>query len=301
MLALSFPLGDGPGKHIGDRTEERMQRVSFPDGVSVPALGQGTWKMGEHRPSRRAEADALRLGLDLGLALIDTAEMYGDGGAEEVVAEAVDGRRAEAFIVSKVYPHNASRRGVAAAAERSLRRLRTDRIDLYLLHWRGGVPLEETVAGFEDLREAGKILRWGVSNLDTDEMEELFGFAAGRACAANQVLYNPEARGIEFDLMPWCRERNIPVMAYSPVGQGGRLLRNAALRAVADRHGATPAQVALAWALRQRGVIAIPKASDPAHVRENAAAARLALTAEDLAAIDQAFPPPARKRPLAML
>ena len=278
-----------------------MRMVSFPDGTAVPALGQGTWNMGERRTSRRQEADALRLGLDLGLSLIDTAEMYGDGGAEEVVAEAVDGRRDGAFIVSKVYPHNASRRGVAAAAERSLRRLRTDRIDLYLLHWRGGVPLEETVAGFEDLRDAGKILRWGVSNLDTDEMEELFGFAAGRACATDQVLYNPEARGIEFDLLPWCAARRMPVMAYSPLGQGGRMLNNGALRAVADRHDATPAQVALAWALRQPGVIAIPKASDEAHVRENAAAARLALTAEDLAAIDRAFPPPTRKRPLAML
>jgi len=278
-----------------------MQRVGFPDGAQVPALGQGTWKMGESRAAKRAEADALRLGLDLGMTLIDTAEMYAEGGAEEVVADAVDGRREQVFIVSKVYPHNASRRGVAAAAERSLARLRTDRIDLYLLHWRGGVPLEETVAGFEDLRDAGKILRWGVSNLDTDEMEELTGFAAGRACAANQVLYNPEARGIEFDLLPWCAARVMPVMAYSPVGQGGRLLRHAALKAIAARHAASPAQVAIAWALRRPGVIAIPKASDPRHVRENAAAASLTLTAEDLAAIDAAFPPPARKRPLAMI
>jgi len=278
-----------------------MHRVGFPDGATVPALGQGTWKMGESRAARRAEADALRLGLDLGMTLIDTAEMYAEGGAEEVVADAVDGRRDEAFIVSKVYPHNASRRGVAAAAERSLRRLRTDRIDLYLLHWRGGVPLEETVAGFEDLRDQGKILRWGVSNLDTDELEELFGFPAGRACATDQVLYNPEARGIEFDLLPWCAARGLPVMAYSPVGQGGRLLRHAALRAVAERHGASPAQVAIAWALRQEGVIAIPKAADPRHVRENAAAAALTLDPEDLAALDAAFPPPARKRPLAMI
>jgi len=278
-----------------------MHRVRFPDGATVPALGQGTWKMGESRAARRAEADALRLGLDLGMTLIDTAEMYAEGGAEEVVADAVDGRRDEAFIVSKVYPHNASRRGVAAAAERSLRRLRTDRIDLYLLHWRGGVPLEETVAGFEDLRDQGKILRWGVSNLDTDELEELFGFPAGRACATDQVLYNPEARGIEFDLLPWCAARGLPVMAYSPVGQGGRLLRHAALRAVADRHGASPAQVAIAWALRQEGVIAITKAADPRHVRENAAAAALTLDPEDLAALDAAFPPPARKRPLAMI
>ncbi len=278
-----------------------MRTVSFPDGTRVSALGQGTWAMGERGADRRAEADALRLGLDLGLRLIDTAEMYADGGAEEVVAEAVDGRRDEAFIVSKVYPHNASRRGVVAAAERSLKRLRTDRIDLYLLHWRGGVPLEETVAGFEDLRESGKILRWGVSNFDTDDLEELFGFPTGRACATDQVLYNPEARGIEFDLLPWCAARGIPVMAYSPLGQAGRMLRNAALRTVAERHGATPAQVALAWVLRQPGVIAIPKAATAAHVRENAAAAALALTAEDLTTIDQAFPPPSRKRPLAMI
>ncbi|WP_291298660.1 aldo/keto reductase [Elioraea sp.] len=278
-----------------------MHRVSLPDGTVVPALGQGTWKMGEERQARRAEADALRLGISLGLTLIDTAEMYAEGGAEEVVADAIDGQRDTVFLVSKVYPHNASRRGVAAAAERSLGRLRTDRIDLYLLHWRGGVPLEETVAGFEDLVDAGKILRWGVSNLDTEDMEELTGFKAGRGCATNQVLYNPEARGIEFDLLPWCAARKMPVMAYSPIGQGGRLLRSAALRSVAERHGAAPAQVAIAWAMRHPGLIAIPKASTPAHVRENAAAASLTLTAEDLAAIDAAFPPPQRKRPLAMI
>jgi diketogulonate reductase-like aldo/keto reductase len=281
--------------------EATMPMVTLPDGTAVPALGQGTWKMGEDRRDRAAEVAALRLGLDLGLTLIDTAEMYGEGGAEEVVAEAVAGRREGVFIVSKVYPHNASSRGVVAAAERSLARLRTDRIDLYLLHWRGGVPLEETVVGFEKLRAAGKILRWGVSNLDTDDMEELFSFPAGRACAVNQVLYNPEARGIEFDLLPWCAGRKMPVMAYSPIGQGGRLLRNAALKAVAARHGASPAQVALAWALRRPGVIAIPKAAGQAHVRDNAAALGLRLAAADLAEIDAAFPPPARKRPLAMI
>jgi diketogulonate reductase-like aldo/keto reductase len=275
--------------------------VSLPDGTEVPALGQGTWKMGEDARGRAAEVAALRLGLDLGMTLVDTAEMYGEGGAEEVVGEAVAGRREGVFIVSKVYPHNASARGVVAAAERSLARLRTDRIDLYLLHWRGGVPLADTVAGFEALRAAGKILRWGVSNLDTDDMEELVSAPAGRACATNQVLYNPEARGIEFDLLPWCAARKMPVMAYSPVGQGGRLLRHAALKAIAARHGASPAQVALAWALRHPGVIAIPKAATEAHVRDNAAALTLRLGADDLAVIDAAFPPPVRKRPLAML
>lgn len=278
-----------------------LPMVTLPDRTPVPALGQGTWKMGEDPRARGTEVAALRLGLELGMTLIDTAEMYGEGGAEEVVAEAVAGRREGVFIVSKVYPHNASARGVVAAAERSLRRLGTDRIDLYLLHWRGGVPLEETVAGFEKLRASGKIVRWGVSNLDADDMEELVSFPAGRACATNQVLYNPEARGIEFDLLPWCAARKMPVMAYSPVGQGGRLLRHAALKGIAARHGASTAQVALAWALRRPGVIAIPKAATEAHVRDNAAACALSLGADDLAVIDAAFPPPARKRPLAML
>ena len=200
------------------------------------------------------------------------------------------------FLVSKVYPHNASRTGVPAACERSLRRLRTDRLDLYLLHWRGQHPIAETVEAFEALREGGKIKRWGVSNFDTRDME---GLPPG--CAANQVLYNPEARGIEFDLIPWCQSHAVPVMAYSPVGQGGRLLRDKALRAVAARHGATPAQIAVAWTLRQPGVVSIPKASDAAHVRQNAAAATLRLTEQDLADLDAAFPPPRRKQPLEML
>jgi diketogulonate reductase-like aldo/keto reductase len=278
-----------------------MRHVRLPDGTEVAALGQGTWKMGEGQRPRAEEADALRLGLDLGMTLIDTAEMYASGGAEEVVAEAIAGRRADAFIVSKVYPHNATRRGVAVACESSLKRLRTDRIDLYLLHWRGGVPLAETVAGFADLVAAGKIARWGVSNLDADEMQELRGVPGGTACATDQVLYNPEARGIEFDLLPWCARHAVPVMAYSPVGQGGGLLRAPALLAVARRHAATPAQVAIAWAMRHDGMIAIPKAGDAAHVRENAAAAGLRLTDADLAEIDAAFPPPRRKHGLAML
>ncbi len=279
-----------------------MKTVRFVDGTEIPALGQGTWHMGERGADRRREAEALRLGLDLGMTLIDTAEMYGEGGAEAVVAEAIAGRpRDEVFLVSKVYPHNATRRGTAAACERSLKRLRVETIDLYLLHWRGAAPLAETVEAFEALRRAGKIRRWGVSNLDVEDLEELGAALPG--CATDQVLYNLATRGIEFDLLPFCRARGMPVMAYTPIDQGGRLLRDRALAAVAARHGATPAQVALAWTLRAPpgGVIAIPKAADPKHVRENAAAAAILLTAEDLAALDAAFPPPRRKRPLAML
>ncbi len=278
-----------------------MRTVRLPDGTQVPQLGQGTWKMGERGADRGAEADALRLGLDLGMTLIDTAEMYADGGSEEVVARAIAGRRDEVFLVSKVYPHNATARGTPAACTRSLKRLGTDRIDLYLLHWRGGTDLEETVAAFEALREQGKILRWGVSNFDVDDMEEIAALPDGTACMTDQVLYNPEARGIEFDLLPWCADKRVPVMAYSPVGQGGRLLRSAALKAVAGRHGATAAQVALAWAMRHPHVIAIPKAAGADHVRQNAASAALALTDADLAEIDAAFPPPRRKQSLEML
>ena len=277
-----------------------MARVRLPDGTEVPALGQGTWHMGERAARRAEEARALRLGIDLGMTLIDTAEMYGEGGAEEVVAEAIAGRHHEAFIVSKVYPHNAGGRRLREACERSLRRLRVEAIDLYLLHWRGSVPLADTVEGFERLREAGMICRWGVSNLDMDDLEEL-GAALAR-CATDQVLYNLGARGIEYDLLPFCRGRGMPVMAYSPLGQAGAMLRNPALGAVAARHGATAAQVAIAWTLRgPGGVIAIPKAASEAHVRENARAARIALTEQDLAELDAAFPPPRRKRPLAML
>ena len=278
-----------------------MRTVRFPDGRAVPVIGQGTWHMGESGSDRGREAAALRLGLDLGLTLIDTAEMYAAGGAEEVVAEAVAGRREEAFIVSKVLPQNAGRRSLPEACARSLRRLRTDRIDLYLLHWRGSVPLAETVAAMEALRTEGKIRAWGVSNLDADEMAELAALRGGAGCATDQVLYNPQVRGIEFDLLPWCAVQAMPVMAYSPVGQGGRLLRAPALAEVARRHGVTPAQVALAWASRHPHVIAIPKAADAAHVRENAAAAELMLDEADLAAIDRAFPPPARKEPLGIL
>jgi diketogulonate reductase-like aldo/keto reductase len=276
------------------------RQVRLPDGTLVPALGQGTWHMGERKGAARAEVAALRLGLDLGLTLIDTAEMYGDGGAEEVVGEAIAGRRNEVFLVSKVYPHNASRRGVREACERSLARLRTDRVDLYLLHWRGGYPLADTVAGFEALQEAGKIRHWGVSNLDADDMAELLAVPGGAACATDQILYNLLRRGPEWDLMPYLAQHGIPVMAYSPVEQG-RLPRSGVLGDVARRHGVTAFQVALAFVLRRPDVIAIPKAATPAHVRENLAALDLILDADDLATLDHAFPPPDGPRPLEML
>lgn len=278
-----------------------MRTVRLPGGREVPALGQGSWWMGEKPENSIPEANALRLGIDLGLTLIDTAEMYGDGGAERVVGQAIAGRRDSVFLVSKVYPHNASRAGVARACEASLQRLGTDRIDLYLLHWRGSVPLAETVSGFERLHRDGKIGAWGVSNFDSDDLTGLALVPGGGACAANQVLYNPQHRGIEFDLLPWCAARGMAVMAYSPVGQGRSLMQATSLAAVAARHDATAAQIAIAWGLRQPGLLSIPKAANPAHVRQNAAAAEIALTATDLAEIDAEFPPPTRKLPLAML
>ena len=266
-------------------------------GCKVPAIGQGTWYMGEDPARRAAEVAALQQGIDLGMNLIDTAEMYAEGGAEQVVGRAIAGRRDQVFLVSKVYPHNASQRGVPAACERSLTRLGTDVIDLYLLHWRGQYPLEETVEAFERLREQGKIRHWGVSNFDVDDLSEL----DRPACATNQVLYNPMQRGIEFDLLPWSRQRGLPTMAYCPLAQAGKLLQHPRLHEIAERHGATPAQVCLAWVTREDGVIAIPKAVSPEHVRLNAAAAGLSLTSEDLRAIDRAFPAPTRKQHLAMV
>jgi diketogulonate reductase-like aldo/keto reductase len=274
--------------------------VTLPSGQQVPALGQGTWHLGERKSERAREIAALQLGLDLGMTLIDTAEMYGDGGAEEVVSAAIKRRREQTFIVSKVYPHNASLRGTIAACERSLSRLAIEQIDLYLLHWRGSHPLADTVRAFEQLQAAGKIRDWGVSNLDTRDMDELAAIQGGGQCASNQVLYNMAERGIEWDLLPWCRERRMPVMAYCPVDQGGRLLRSTALQQVAERHGATTAQIALAWLVRQEGVIAIPKAVSAVHIRANRAALDLVLTAADLADLDRAFPPPTRKMSLAM-
>ena len=277
-----------------------MRSVTLPGGERVPALGLGTWMMGERGGHEPESVAALKRGVDLGMTLIDTAEMYGDGGAEELVGQAIAGQRDQVFIVSKVLPSNASRTGVAAACERSLKRLGTDRIDLYLLHWSGGVPLRETVAGFTDLRRAGKIRHWGVSNLDFDEMNALWAVPGGDGCATNQLLYNLGRRGIEWDLQPALSARGVPIMAYSPLEQG-RLLGNRALRQVAAARGATPAQVALAWLLQQAGVIVIPKAANLAHVAENRAAAEIVLTAAELAALERVFPPPGRKMPLAML
>lgn len=276
-----------------------MRTVMLPGGDPVPALGQGSWRMGE-RPAHRAdEIRALREGVALGMTLIDTAEMYGDGAAEELIGEALGTVRDQLFLVSKAYPQNAGRERLAAACENSLKRLGTDRLDLYLLHWRGSVPLGETVRAMEALQAAGKIRHWGVSNLDVDDMEELVA-AGGSACAVNQLLYNLTRRGPEHSLLPWLAAHGIPVMAYSPVEQG-RLLTNATLRQVAETVGATPVQVALAWAMRRDNVIAIPKAGTAAHIRENRAAADLVLSQDDLARLDAAFPPPAARRPLEML
>lgn len=274
--------------------------LELKDGARIPVLGQGTWYMGEHGGKRKQEIAALRVGIELGMTLIDTAEMYGNGRAESLVGEAIRGVREDVFVVSKVLPSNASRKGVARACEASLKRLNTDRIDLYLLHWTSSHPLESTLRGFEDLHAAGKIQRWGVSNFDRCEMEAMFAIAGGGACAANQVLYNLMRRGIEHDLMAWCRERSVALMAYSPIEQGA-LLGDRKLERIALRHDATPAQVALAWILRQPGVVAIPKAGTPDHVRENRAALDLTLTAEDLAELDRTFPPPQGPTPLAML
>jgi diketogulonate reductase-like aldo/keto reductase len=277
-----------------------MATITLKSGIAVPSLGLGTWHMGERAQAAAGEVAALQLGLDLGLSLIDTAEMYGEGGAEEVVGRAIKGRRDGVFLVSKVYPHNASRSGVVAACERSLKRLATDRIDLYLLHWRGSHPLAETIAGFEALVRQGKIGAWGVSNFDVDDMAELGAAPGGKACASNQVLYHLGERGIEWRLLETCRAQGIMVMAYSPLGQGD-ILAHPVLATLARKHGTTPAAVALAFLLAQDGVVVIPKASTLAHVRANAAARDVALDADDHAELARAFPPPRRGKPLAML
>lgn len=280
-------------------SEITRHTVSLTSGERVPALGQGTWFFGEHARTKSEEVAALKLGIDLGLTLIDTAEMYADGGAEKVVAEAIDGRRDEVFLVTKVLPHNASLRGTVQACEASLRRLQTDHVDLYLLHWRQSIPLEETLKAFETLVRDGKTRFWGVSNFDTGDMEELVGIPGGSQVANNQVLYNLSRRGIEWDLLPWSKQHNVSVMAYSPVEQG-RILSNRTLREIAKRHDATPAQIALAWVLRS-GVIAIPRTKSLEHVRENRAALDIKLTEQDLKDLDKAFPPPRSKRPLELL
>lgn len=277
-----------------------MKTVRLPSGDKVHALGQGTWNMGDHAASRADEIAALRLGLDLGLTLVDTAEMYGSGRSEALVGEAIAGRRDEVFLVSKVLPQNATRRGTVAACEKSLERLQTDRLDLYLLHWHGSVPFAETLEAFDRLQAAGKIRQHGVSNLDVDQMREWHSHKGGAGVATNQVLYNLSRRGIEWDLAPWMRQHHIPLMAYSPLEQA-RLLSNRKLAAFAKSYEITPAQAALAWVLAQDEVIAIPKSGNPARVEENAGALAHALSARQRAELDAIFPPPAKARPLEML
>ncbi|TME73131.1 MAG: aldo/keto reductase [Chloroflexi bacterium] len=276
-----------------------MRSTSLPGGEPVPVLGQGTWRMGEAPSKRKNEVAALRSGIELGMTLIDTAEMYADGGAERLVGEAIAGLRDQVFVVTKFYPQNATRDRMAAACDRSLRRLNVEQIDLYLLHWRGDVPLKETLAGFDDLLEAKKIRHAGVSNFDVDDMEELAQIKGGlERIVTNQVLYNLERRGIEWDLLPWMRRRHRPIMAYSPVEEGLLTHAHPVLKAVAERHDATPAQVALAWVIRADGVIAIPKAADSKHVRENRGAADIKLTKQDLDELDESFPAPKGRKPL---
>ncbi len=277
-----------------------VRSTKLPSGEAVPVLGQGTWGMAEGKHPRTDEIQALRLGLDFGMTLIDTAEMYAGGGAEQLVGEAIAERRGEVFLVSKVLPAHASREGTIAACQRSLKRLGTDRVDLYLLHWRGSVPLQETIEGFDALVHSGKIRYWGVSNFDIHDMAELDEVVGTGDVATDQVLYNLTRRGIEFDLLPWCRERGIPIMAYSPIEQG-RVLGHPEVQRIAKLYKATPAQVALAWVLRQNDVIAIPRAGVPEHARENRAALDLRLSKQDLEALDRAFPPPTRQQPLEMI
>jgi diketogulonate reductase-like aldo/keto reductase len=290
---MLFPFGPAGGL-------KPVPTVALPSGETVPVLGQGTYRMGEDRRERKIEVAALRTGLDLGLTLIDTAEMYGDGGAERVVGEAISGRRDEVFLVSKVLPEHASRRGAVAACERSLKRLKTDRIDLYLLHWREDIPLAETLEGFYALLHARKIRYWGVSNFDVDDMAEILKLPGGKAVAVNQVMFNLKRRGIEYDLLPWSRRHHIPVMAYSPLNEG-ELVHSRELKRMAERLKVTPAQLALAWLVHRKGVIAIPKAADAEKVRDNRLALELRLGRRDLAALDRAFKPPKKKQRLAMV
>lgn len=279
--------------------------IHFPQAQALPAIGQGTWYMGDKPMQRLDEIHALQAGIDLGLKLIDTAEMYADGGAERIVGEAIAGRRDEVYLVSKVYPWNAGGNRAIAACEASLQRLKTDYLDLYLLHWRGDIPLEETLAVMQKLQQQGKIRRWGVSNLDFDDMQELTALDGGEGCATNQVLYHLASRGIEHDLLPWCQQQNMPVMAYCPLAQAGRLrsglMNHPALNELAQRKGITVAQLLLAWVISHDGVMAIPKAGSVAHVKENAAALGVVLTDEDKTVMEKAFPAPGRKTPLDMV
>jgi diketogulonate reductase-like aldo/keto reductase len=297
---LSYPLATFGANHGGRAVQDEIPSITLPDGITVPSLGFGTWMMGEARAQAQAEVEAIRLALDLGMTVIDTAEMYGDGGAERIVGEALRDRREDAFLVSKVLPWNASFDGTIAACSRSLDRLGTDYLDLYLLHWRGEHPLEDTVAAMEELKQAGRIRAWGVSNFDVEDMEELFSVADGANCAVNQVLYNLSRRGIEFDLLPWCHEQAIPIMAYSPIEQG-RILHHPELIHVAKAYQATPAQIALAFLLERDGVIPIPKTANLRRLQENRDAVDLDISDEDWARLDAAFPPPDRKIPLEMI
>lgn len=275
-----------------------IKTVALPDGAAMPVMGLGTWHFGEDKRAASNEVRVIQRALDLGITLIDTAEIYGQGGSERIVGEAIRGRRDGLFLVSKVAPSHADRAGTRQACEASLKRLGTDYLDLYLLHWRGGVPLAETVAAFEQLQADGKIRAWGVSNFDVDDMEDI---PSGVQCSANQVLYNPQSRGIEYSLLSHCQSRGIPIMAYTPFGQSGRVLRHPAIAAVAKRHDATPGQIVLAWGIRHSGVVTIPKTATYERVAENLGALNVTLTETDLAEIDQAFPPPRRKRALEML
>jgi diketogulonate reductase-like aldo/keto reductase len=280
----------------------QTRTIQLPDGTTLPAIGQGTWYMGEKQSSRREEVQALRHGIERGMTVIDTAEMYAEGGAEEVTGEAIKNCRDDVFLVSKVYPHHADRKQMITACERSLSRLGTDRLDLYLLHWRGDVPLEETVEALEQLKQSGKILRWGVSNLDTEDMQELWNIPTGQHCAVNQVLYHAASRGIEYELLPWLRERRIPVMAYCPLAQGGRLrkelLEHSVIRQIAKDRGVSPSQIALSWVIRDGDIMAIPKAVQLSHVAENAAAMGVILTQDEIVRLNETFPAPKGKVPL---
>ena len=292
-----------------------MRQLESTGGMPIPVLGLGTWRMGEALATRPTEVAALRTAIELGYRLIDTAEMYGEGGAEEVVGLAVAQairagqlRRDELLVVSKVYPHHASRLGTVAACDRSRKRLGMDQIDLYLLHWRGQHPLRETVEGMHSLVAAGKIRHWGVSNLDVDDMQELMAITTGNAskagfdgreCATNQVYYSLSERGPEWSLLPWMRERRMPLMAYSPIDQG-RLAGDSTLSSIGQVRGLTAAQVALAWIVSQPGVVAIPKASTAQHLRENLAASEVSLSAAERRLIEARFAAPKAKTPLAM-